>query len=160
MVKINEDSIKVLCLTHQILYSKKPIISLETILYILILCLFIACIIPYLAKIPVAIAMKNEPKGYDNEQPRAQQARLTDFGARALAAHQNSFESLIIFSAAVLTALVTQNITYTTQALAMFYLVTRGIYHLFYLLNWATLRSIVWALGLVASLRMIWLCLP
>jgi uncharacterized MAPEG superfamily protein len=129
-------------------------------LYILILCLFLACIIPYLAKIPVAIAMKNEPKGYDNNQPRTQQARLTDFGARALAAHQNSFESLIVFSAAVLTALATQNVTYTTQALAVFYLITRGIYHLLYLLNWATLRSIVWALGLVSSLSIIWQCLP
>ena len=63
---------------------------------ILIVCLFIACLLPYLAKIPTAIAMKNQPGGYDNNHPRAQQAMLTGFGARAVAAHQNSFESLII----------------------------------------------------------------
>ena len=68
-------------------------------MYTLILCLFIACLFPYFAKIPVAMAMKDQPGGYDNNHPRAQQAALTGFGARAVAAHQNSFESLIIFSA-------------------------------------------------------------
>lgn len=129
-------------------------------MYTLILCLFIACLLPYLAKIPVAMAMKKQPKGYDNNHPRTQQAALTGFGARAVAAHQNSFESLIIFSTAVLTALVTQHITHGIQLLAIIYLITRCVYHLFYLLDWATLRSSIWAVGLVASLSMIWLCLP
>lgn len=129
-------------------------------MYTLILCLFIACLLPYLTKIPVAMAMKKQPKGYDNNHPRTQQAALTGFGARAVAAHQNSFESLIIFSTAVLTALVTQHITHGIQLLAIIYLITRCIYHLFYLLDWATLRSSIWAVGLVASLSMIWLCLP
>lgn len=61
---------------------------------ILIICLFIAMVLPIVAKIPVAIAMNNAG-GYDNNHPRAQQAKLTGFGARALAAHQNAFESLI-----------------------------------------------------------------
>ncbi|HHF7348431.1 TPA: MAPEG family protein [Legionella feeleii] len=75
----------------------------------LTLCLFIACLLPYLAKIPVVIMMKRQPGGYDNKQPRAQQAALTGIGARAVAAHQNSFESLIIFSTAALTAIATHN---------------------------------------------------
>jgi uncharacterized MAPEG superfamily protein len=140
---------------HEIIKQKTGVV-----LYILILCLFIACILPYLAKIPVGIAMSKEPGGYNNNHPRDQEARLQGFGARALAAHQNSFESLIVFSAAVLTALATKNTTFTIQALAVFYLITRGVYHLFYLLNWATLRSSIWALGLIASLSIIWLCLP
>ena len=127
---------------------------------ILIVCLFIACLLPYLAKIPTAIAMKNQPGGYDNNHPRAQQAMLTGFGARAVAAHQNSFESLIIFSAAILTALATQHITEAIQNLAIVYLVSRFIYHGFYLFNWATLRSTIWAVGLVCSLSIIWMCLP
>ena len=127
---------------------------------ILILCIFIACLLPYLAKIPVALAMSKEPKGYDNNHPRAQQALLTGFGERAVAAHQNSFESLIIFLAAALTALASQHVTPAIEGLAIFYLITRVIYHLFYLLNWAALRSSVWALGLIASLSIIFLCLP
>jgi len=126
---------------------------------LLILCLFIACLLPYLSKFPVAIAMKNQPGGYDNNQPRIQQAVLTGLGARAVAAHQNSFESLIIFSAAILTALATQHITPTIQALAIVYLITRCIYHVLYLLDWATLRSSIWAISLLSSLAIIGLCL-
>ena len=129
-------------------------------MYTLILCLFIACLLPYISKIPTAIAMSKQPKGYDNNYPRAQQAVLTGFGARAVAAHQNSFESLIIFSTAVLTALATMHVTYNIQLLAIIYILSRVVYHLLYLLNWATLRSSIWAVGLIASLSIIWLCLP
>ncbi len=126
----------------------------------LIWCLFVACLLPYVAKIPLAIAMKREPGGYDNNHPRAQQAGLTGFGARALAAHQNSFESLIVFSAAVLTALSTQHITIAIQNLALVYVVMRGVYLFLYCINWATLRTCIWAIGLLASLSIIWLCIP
>ena len=129
-------------------------------MYTLILCLLVACLFPYFAKIPVALAMKNQPGGYDNNHPRAQQSALTGLGARALAAHQNSFESLIVFSAAILTALATQHITPIIQWVAVFYLPVRCLYHIFYLLNWATLRSITWGISLITSLSIIWLCLP
>lgn len=129
-------------------------------MYTLILSLFIACLLPYLAKMPLAFAQAKHPKGYDNNHPREQQAGLTGFGARALAAHQNSFESLIIFSAAILTALATQNTSDTIQYLAITYLISRIIYHAFYLLNWASLRSTIWAVSLISSLSIIWICLP
>ena len=125
----------------------------------LIICLIIACLMPYISKIPLAVAMKEQPNGYDNNHPRAQQASLSGFGARALAAHQNSFESLIIFSAAVTTALATQHTGLAIQILAIIYLVSRFIYHVLYLLNWATLRSTIWALGLIASFGILWQCL-
>lgn len=131
-----------------------------TTMFTLILCLLIACIVPYLAKIPVVIAMQAEPGGYDNDHPRAQQAKLTGFGARAVAAHQNSFESLIIFSAAILTALATKHLDPSIQYLAVGHLLARCVYHLLYLFNLATLRSTIWAVGLLCSLSMIWLCLP
>ena len=129
-------------------------------MYTLILCLFIACLLPYISKIPLAMAQAKQPKGYDNNCPRDQQAALTGFGARALGAHQNSFESLIIFSAAIVTALATQNTSDTIQYLAMIYLASRVVYHAFYLLNWATLRSTIWAVSLIMSLSIILLCLP
>src|SRR3989338_9056830 len=99
----------------------------------LVLSLFIACLLPYLSKIPLAIAMKKSSGGYDNNYPRTQAAELTGFGARALAAHQNSFESLIVFCAAVITALATNHTSETIQLLAIVYLVSRVIYHVFYL---------------------------
>ncbi|MFI4919671.1 MAG: MAPEG family protein [Legionellales bacterium] len=129
-------------------------------MFTLTICLFIACLFPYLSKIPVVMAMKDQPGGYNNNEPRAQERVLTGLGARAVAAHQNSFESLIIFAAACLTALATQHTTNSIQALAVVYLISRCFYHAFYLLNWATLRSSIWAIGLIASLSMIWDCIP
>lgn len=129
-------------------------------MYTLILCLFIACLLPYLSRIPVFIAMKKHAGGYNNSEPRVQQASLKGYGARALAAHQNSFESLIIFAAAILTALATQHITPAIQRLAIIYLIVRFAYHGLYLINWAGLRSCVWAVGYIVSMSIIYLCLP
>lgn len=126
---------------------------------VLIICLLIACIFPYLAKIPLVIELNKQPGGYDNNYPRLQQTALAGLGARAAAAHQNSFEALLIYSTAILTALATQHTGRTIQILAVLYLVTRCIYHLFYLLNWASLRSLVWGIGLIIALTIIGLCL-
>ncbi len=126
---------------------------------IIIWCLFIAAILPYLAKGPVAYAM-NKQGGYDNNHPREQQSQLTGFGARALAAHQNAFESLLIFATAILSALATNTITDTIQTLAMVHVGARIVYHLLYLMNIGTLRSIVWAIGIGCSFTIIWQCIP
>ena len=93
----------------------------------LIVCAIIAALLPYLAKAPVAIAM-NKLDGYDNRHPRAQQSKLTGFGARALAAHQNSFESLLIFTIALVVVFASNTITATTETLAIIYLIARVIY--------------------------------
>lgn len=126
---------------------------------ILIWCLFAATLLPYLAKAPVAIAM-NKLNGYDNNHPRSQQAKLTGFGARALAAHQNAFESLIIFVPAVLLAIATNNITNTITMLAVTHVIARVAYNLLYLFNIGLLRSIVWAIATVSSFAIIWQCIP
>ncbi len=126
----------------------------------LLVCLFIAVILPYLTKIPVVLAVKKAGLPYDNNHPRAQQAHLEGFGARAVAAHQNSFESLLVFATAALTALATGHTGPTIQILALVYIVSRCVYHCLYLMNLATLRSTVWFVGLLCCLAMIWLCFP
>jgi uncharacterized MAPEG superfamily protein len=125
---------------------------------ILIYCLLAAIFLPYITKIPLAIAM-HQHGGYDNKNPRGQQAKLEGFGARALAAHQNAFESLIVFSAAIATALATNNTDGFIQYLAIVHIIARVIYMVLYLLNWDKLRSIVWATGLFASVAIVWNCL-
>lgn len=128
-------------------------------MFTIIVCLFIAVLLPYLAKIPVGYAM-HKAGGYDNNYPREQQARLQGFGARALAAHQNSFESLLIFATAALTALVTHTVSSVIQYLAIGYVVSRLFYHLFYLLDWASLRSTVWFISLICCFSILWLSIP
>lgn len=124
----------------------------------LIICLFIATLLPILTKAPVAIAM-NKLGRYDNKHPREQQSKLTGFGARALAAHQNAFESLIMFAPAVLLAVVTNNSGETIQYLAITHVAARVLYSILYLANLSTLRSIVWFIGIACSWSIMALCL-
>lgn len=126
---------------------------------ILIVCLFIAALMPYLIKLPLGYAMQKEG-GYDNNYPREQQARLKGFGARAAAAHQNSFESLTVFATAALTALVTQHVTPAVETLAIIYIIARVIYTFFYLLDWASLRSTVWFISFICCISILWMCIP
>lgn len=125
----------------------------------LIICLFIGAVLPFLAKAPVTAAMA-KLGGYDNNHPRSQQNQLTGFGARALAAHQNSFESFIIFAPAVLLAVATNRTGETVQVLAIIHIAARIGYLALYLLDKSTLRSFVWAIGLFCSLGIIWQCIP
>lgn len=123
----------------------------------LIICLFIAILLPYLIKIVVANFMQKEGE-YDNHYPRAQQARLQGMGARAVAAHQNSFESLLVFATAALTAIATHHVSATIQILAIIYIVSRVIYCYFYLMDMASLRSTIWFVGFVCCLVILGLC--
>lgn len=125
----------------------------------LIWCLFISMLLPMLSKGPVGYA-QNKLGRYDNKNPRSQQATLTGFGARALAAHQNAFEALIMFAPAVLLAIATKNTGNMIEQLAVAHIISRLCYHILYLLNWSTLRSIVWFVGLGTTLAIVIRCLP
>jgi uncharacterized MAPEG superfamily protein len=125
----------------------------------LIWCLIIAVLLPYLAKIPLVFAM-TKAGGYDNHHPREQQASLQGFGARALAAHQNAFESLIIFATAILLAVTTGTTSEIVQLLAIIHIVARVVYNILYLIDKSSLRSLVWAISLGCSLVIMWECIP
>lgn len=116
-------------------------------------CIFISALLIFVAKAPVARAMIKEGQGhYDNRHPRAQQARLTGFGARALAAHLNSFEAFPLFAAGVLMAHVGNAPDRLVDGLAVTFVLARVLYLIFY---WADLhwqRSVVWVVGLLSSL--------
>lgn len=116
----------------------------------LLICLFVAMLLPYLAKGPVAWAMA-KAGGYDNHHPRAQQAQLTGFGARALAGHQNAFESLLVFGLAVLVVIATGKVNPTTEWLAIVHVVARFVYHILYLANKGILRSLTWFVAIFSA---------
>lgn len=116
-------------------------------------CIFISALLIFVAKAPVAKAMAEEGDGrYDNRHPRAQQARLTGFGARALAAHLNSFEAFPLFAVGVLMAHVTQTYGLLVDVLAVSFVICRVLYLLFYWYNLHWQRSLVWMLGLLCCL--------
>ncbi|WP_437882191.1 MAPEG family protein [Pseudomonas sp. LRF_L74] len=114
-------------------------------------CIFIAALLIYLAKIPVARAMSADG-GYDNSHPRAQQARLNGLGARALAAHLNSIEIFPLFAAGVLMAHTTEVFGWWVDLLAILFIVSRVLYLLFYWRDLAWQRSLVFCIGLFCCL--------
>jgi uncharacterized MAPEG superfamily protein len=108
------------------------------------LCLFIAALLPF----PLTILAKAR-KGYDNRTPRAYLAALEGWRARAHAAHQNAWEALALLTAALVVAWHNGANVQHVDRLAIAFVATRVVYSLLYLLNWASLRSIVWFAGMV-----------
>lgn len=133
-----------------------------TELNVIITCLIIVTLLPFLAKAPLAWAMNEygngESKGYDNAHPRQQQRQLTGFGARCLAAHENSFEAIIMFAPAVLLAIATNNANEYTANLAMGFVICRIAYLLSYWFNLDKIRSTVWVVGVVCSFTIMFGC--
>lgn len=122
---------------------------------IVLISLFIATILPILTKAPLAWAM-NKEGGYDNRYPREQQAKLQGFGARAQAAHLNSFEALIMYTPGALAVVALNAATQMMQYYAMAFIVARIAYCIMYWLDQDKLRSVFWGVGLLCSLLMMW----
>ncbi|WP_460156087.1 MAPEG family protein [Pseudomonas sp. S2_H10] len=114
-------------------------------------CVFISAVLIYLARMPVTTAMK-ELGGYDNHLPRQQQTQLTGLGARALAAHQNSFEAFILFAVGVLMAHTTQTAGWLIDLLAIIFVISRIIYLACYWKDLTWQRSMVWLVGFICSM--------
>lgn len=95
--------------------------------------------------------------GYDNHDPRAWMAGLQGWQSRANAAQANSFEALPLFIAGVLVAQQMQAPQDRIDLLAASFIGVRLVYIGVYLADLATLRSIVWALGLACSIGLFFL---
>ena len=114
-------------------------------------CVLIAFILIYALKIPVGMAMARLPAGYDNHMPRAQQAMLEGSGKRALAAHQNAFESFGPFAAGVFVANLGHASSTMSAALAIGFVVLRIVYSILYIADAAGARSAVWMLSMLSA---------
>jgi uncharacterized MAPEG superfamily protein len=108
---------------------------------------FIAGLLPYMA----ALAAKLGAADFDNEQPRTWLAKQSGHRARANAAQQNSFEAFAFFAAAVITAHVTRGAQAQVDTLAMVFIAARVLYLIVYMGGWGTVRSLVWAVGMVTT---------
>lgn len=93
--------------------------------------------------------------GYDNHNPRAWLARQTDWRARANAAQANSFEVLPFFMAAVIIAHQHGAAQGRIDMLALVFVFLRLLYILLYLADQANARSVVWGLGLLVNLAIL-----
>ncbi len=115
------------------------------------LCIFLAFLLNMISKGPVAVAMARQDGGYDNKNPRVQQAELVGWGRRAVAAHLNGFEAFPAFAAGVLVAALTGADPVWTARLAVAFVVARVLYVPLYIGDFDRLRSAVWSVGFVAT---------
>ena len=108
-------------------------------------CVLAAAIIPY---IWVIIAKASKP-GFNNNKPRIFLDELEGWGQRANWAQANSFEAFPAFAAAVIIGSAVSNVEQNTlDALALLFVICRLLHGIFYITDKATLRSIVWFIGI------------
>jgi uncharacterized MAPEG superfamily protein len=119
------------------------------------LALLLAVVLIYVPRIFVARGQAQQPEGYDNAHPRAQQAKLSGLAARARGAHDNSFEAFAPFAAGVLACKAAGVDADELALLSIAFVVLRTLYLVVYLRNMPTLRSAVWTLGFLVSLALL-----
>lgn len=117
------------------------------------ICLVIACGLPLLCAATAKVTGSFDTRR-DNHDPRAWLAKQTGRSARANAAQANSWEALPIFAAGVLSAQIAHAPGLYIDGLAVAFIALRLVYIGTYLADLAAPRSLVWALGLAASLAL------
>ena len=80
---------------------------------------------------------------------------MSTLTGRLQRALNNHFESLILFTIAVVVVTLGNQSTPTTQNAAYIYLVARILYVPAYALGWKPWRSAIWAIGFFATFTMI-----
>ena len=113
---------------------------------LLLYCIVVAFLLIYLPFLAVAYARVSV--GYDLYSPRTMLDKLPPYAQRATWAHQNSFETFMIFAAAALMAYVTGVDSPLAVWAALTFITVRLFYSVFYILNIPLLRSLMYAIGL------------
>lgn len=87
--------------------------------------------------------------------PRDKPREIIGVAGRAQRALNNHFEGLILFSIAVFVTVTSDQSTQTTAACAWVYLGARILYVPAYLFGLSPWRSLIWAVGLAATVTML-----
>lgn len=95
--------------------------------------------------------------GYEMSAPRAMFEKLPPYVQRATWAHQNSFETFMIFAAAALMAYVTGVNSPIAAIAAITFVSARLLYSIFYIGNIPILRSLMFAIGSLSSATLFYL---
>lgn len=123
----------------------KPVSQLP-VSVLFLYCIVVAFLEIYLPFLVVAYARISI--GYDYSAPRAMFDKLPPYAQRATWAHQNCFESFMIFAVAALMAYVTGVNSPLAVWAALSFITVRLLYSVFYILDIPLLRSLMYAIGL------------
>jgi uncharacterized MAPEG superfamily protein len=113
------------------------------------LCLLVVALLPF----PWTILAKAGSR-YDNRTPRVYLVGLEGWRARAQAAHQNAWEALAMFTAALVVAGHAGASGTWFNGLAVTFVTMRVLHGVLYVANLASLRSLVWFVGVVCVVSM------
>ncbi len=119
---------------------------------VLLYCIVADALLVYFPFLVVAYGRVNTSRQMESPlqmfaAPRALTDKLPKFAQRATWAHQNSFEAFILFSAAALMAYVTGVDSTAALIAAIAHVVARALYPVFYILDVAPLRSLMFGVG-------------
>ncbi|MBX8555178.1 MAPEG family protein [Pseudomonas cichorii] len=117
-------------------------------------CVLIAIILPIVCA-GIAKIGSGRYNNRHNRDPRSFLDSLEGFPKRAHAAQLNSYEITPAFAAAVIIAHIAGNAQLVTiDVLAVLFITSRLLYIIFYVADLATMRSVVWLIGLAAIVGM------
>jgi uncharacterized MAPEG superfamily protein len=98
----------------------------------------------------IVVAYARAVNNYDMSAPRAMFDRLPDWGKRATWAHQNGWESFVLFTAAALMAYVSGANSDALRWAAIAYVAARFFFAVFYIFDLPPLRSLMFGVGTVS----------
>jgi uncharacterized MAPEG superfamily protein len=127
---------------------------LETFMTTPFWCLLIVCLLPYVWSFAAVPARRQQLGTIDNKNPRAQHLQLKGFGARAIAAHKNSFEAVAVFAPAVTVAHLPGGDPARAAQLSVAFVIARVLHGVFYVTDLDALRSLAFVGAMVCA---IWL---
>jgi uncharacterized MAPEG superfamily protein len=107
-----------------------------------ILVLLVLCVLPIVFSSFSGYCRFKQFGDVDNKNPRLQNTQLTGAGQRAVAAQQNAWEALILYSAALLAVTIAQVPVEKYAMLALVLMVARIAHGVFYIANLDILRSL------------------
>jgi uncharacterized MAPEG superfamily protein len=110
-------------------------------------CLAIATFLPFVLAITASAFRARQFGAVDNKQPRLQQAQQTGAGARAMAAQQNAWEALAMFTPAVLVAHISAPGAQQAALAATIFIAARLLHPIFYIADQDKLRSVSFVIG-------------
>lgn len=107
-------------------------------------CVLIIIIFPYIFTI-----LAKSGAHFNNHDPRTYLQNITGWRKRANYVQLNSFEIMAPFGISVVIAHLAHASQSSINSLALAFIITRIIYALCYLFDYASLRTLFWTLGLV-----------
>jgi uncharacterized MAPEG superfamily protein len=118
-----------------------------------LLCL---CLFPYVMTVISGYFRRKQFGKIDNKDPREQNAKLHGAGARAVAAQQNSWEALGLYTAALVAVIASGATVEHLAEAAVVILIARTLHGIFYLTNLDKLRTLSFAVAAAACFYLLY----